>query len=65
MTTRDPHYTTAFGAILDQEITDALRAGMRLELIYAEMAARTRAIADHLVANHLQRLVRESEEVTS
>lgn len=49
---RDPYYTTAFGAIIDQEIADALRSGMALELIYSELAARTRAIADQIVANH-------------
>lgn len=52
---RDPYYTTAFGAIVDQEIADALRAGMAIELIYAELAARTRAIADQIVANHTRR----------
>lgn len=52
---RDPYYTTAFGAILDQEIADAMRAGMALELIYAELAARTRAVADQIVANHTRR----------
>ena len=49
---RDPYYTTAFGAIVDQEIADAMRAGMALELIYAELSARTRAVADQIVANH-------------
>jgi hypothetical protein len=52
---RDTYYTTAFGAIVDQEIADALRAGMALELIYAELSARTRAIADQIVANHTRR----------
>jgi hypothetical protein len=51
----DPYYTTAFGAIIDQEISNALRAGMTLELIYAELVARTRAIADQIVANHTRR----------
>ena len=52
-TTRDPHYTTAFGASIDIEIAGALRAGMSLELIYCELAARTRAIADEIVSRQL------------
>ena len=51
---RDPHYTTAFGASIDIEIDGALRSGMRLELVYCELAARARAIADQIVANHLR-----------
>jgi len=57
-----PHYTTAFGAVLDEEIADAMRAGMALEAIYAELAARTRAVADQIVANHTRHLIREIEE---
>jgi hypothetical protein len=52
---RDPYYTTAFGASVDQEIADAMRAGMAIELIYAELSARTRAVADQIVANHTRR----------
>lgn len=52
---RDPYYTTAFGASIDIEIEGALRAGMTLELVYCELSARTRAVADQIVANHLRR----------
>lgn len=62
---RDPYYTTAFGAIVDQEIADALRSGMALELVYVELAARTRAVADQIVANQTRHLVREVAEVAS
>lgn len=51
---RDPYYTTVFGAVLDDEIAGALRAGMKLEAIYCELSARTRAIADEIVAQHLR-----------
>lgn len=51
---RDPYFTTAFGASIDIEIAGALRSGMRLELIYCELAARARAIADEIVAQHLR-----------
>lgn len=54
ITERDIHYTTAFGASIDIEIEGALRAGMTLELVYCELAVRTRAIADQIVANHLR-----------
>lgn len=62
---RDPYFTTAFGALLDQEIADALRAGMALELIYVELLERTRAVSDQIVANHGHRLVRALEEAGS
>ena len=52
---RDPYFTTVFGAVLDDEIAGALRAGMTLELIYCELSARTRAVADQIVANHLRK----------
>lgn len=45
----DPYYTTVFGASIDEEIAGALRAGMPLELIYCELAARARAVADEIV----------------
>lgn len=51
---RDPYYTTVFGAVLDDEIAGALRSGMKLEVIYCELAARTRAVADEIVAQHLR-----------
>lgn len=54
VTRRDPYYTTAFGASIDIEIDGALRQGMSLELVYCELSARTRAIADKIVANHLR-----------
>jgi len=54
ITTRDPHYTTAFGASIDIEIDGALRAGMSLQLVYCELAARARAIGDQIVADHLR-----------
>ena len=54
VTRRDPHYTTAFGASIDIEIDGALRQGMSLDLVYCELAARARAIADKIVANHLR-----------
>lgn len=50
---RDPYFTTSFGAMIDDEIAKALRSGIALELIYCELAARTRAIADEIVAKHL------------
>lgn len=59
---RAHHHTTAFGAVLDEEIADAIRSGMALEAIYAELAARTRAVADQIVANHTRHLIREIEE---
>lgn len=52
---RDPYYTTVFGAVLDDEIAGALRSGMAIELIYCELAARTRALADEIVAQHLRK----------
>jgi hypothetical protein len=55
ITERDIHYTTAFGASVDIEIDGALRQGMSLELVYCELATRTRAIADQIVANHLRK----------
>ena len=33
----DYHYTTAFGAAVDAEIADALRAGMSIEKIASEL----------------------------
>lgn len=48
----DPYYTTAFGAVIDQEIADALRAGMSLEHVYTELAARARAVAELIVDKH-------------
>lgn len=51
---RDPYFTTVFGAVIDDEIAGALRSGMALELIYCELSARTRAIADEIVAKHLR-----------
>jgi hypothetical protein len=54
ITERDIHYTTAFGASVDIEIASALRAGMKLELIYCELSARIRAIAAEITANHLR-----------
>ncbi len=54
VTRRDPYYTTAFGASIDIEIEGAMRSGMALELIYCELSARTRAIADEIVAKHLR-----------
>jgi hypothetical protein len=53
MNTRDPHYTTAFGASIDIEIAGALRAGMSLELIYCELSARTSAVANEIVSRKL------------
>jgi hypothetical protein len=49
------NYTSAFGAILDDEIAGALRSGMPLETIYIELQARQREIADALVRRHLER----------
>lgn len=51
---RDPYFTTVFGAVIGDEIAGALRSGMALELIYCELSARTRAIADEIVAKHLR-----------
>jgi len=46
-------YTTAFGAVLDQEIADAIRAGMSLDTIAAELITRCREVAlAACVANH-------------
>ena len=50
--TINPYYTSVFGAILDQEIADALKCGMSLEAIYAELAPRTRAVAEQLIRIH-------------
>lgn len=36
----DYHYTTAFGAVVDAEIADALRAGMPIEKIASELGDR-------------------------
>jgi hypothetical protein len=47
--TRDPYHTTAFGMAIDHEIADALRAGMPLDLIYAELATRAGEVAQQMV----------------
>ncbi len=45
-------YTTAFGAILDDEIAGALRSGMPIESIYAELAARLREVQQAIVQRY-------------
>lgn len=52
--TIDHHYTSAFGAVLDDEIRGAIRAGMSLEALYCELTHRAREIADVIVSAHLQ-----------
>jgi hypothetical protein len=49
------NYTSAFGACIDDEISSALASGMSLELLYVEMANRTREIGNALAAKHMQR----------
>lgn len=48
-------YTTAFGAIIDDEISGALRGGMQLESIYIELLERTRELQQAIVTKHTQR----------
>ena len=56
--TRDPYHTTLFGAMLDEEINKALRADLPLELIHAELAARTRGVAEQIAAHRARPPVR-------
>ena len=48
-------YTTAFGAVIDDEIAGALRSGMPIEQVYAELAARIREVQSALVAKYAKR----------
>lgn len=48
-------YTTAFGAIVDDEIAGALRAGMPIEAIYAELQYRVRELQQAIVRKHVFR----------
>lgn len=52
--TIDHHYTSAFGAVLDDEIRGAIRAGMSLEALYCELSQRTREIGNVIAAAYLQ-----------
>lgn len=53
------HFSTVFGCELDLDIGAALAHGMSLEVIYAELSARTSEIAD---AIHQKRMREEAEK---
>ena len=48
-------YTSAFGAILDDEISGAIRAGMPIERVYTELMDRVRMVQAAVVEKHQQR----------
>jgi len=54
-------YTTAFGAILDDEIAGALRSGMPIEQVYSELSARLREVQSAVVAKYTQREAEKCE----